>query len=102
MLHIGDCNGTAERQFSAAVHRNSQTQGFVTRCRLTLYIALMHHYAAALPACSVIDGVTGRCSEFVRTPNRVVSRLDLTPKVVVARGTLKLGRGSAYGFRSRN
>ena len=35
--------------------------------------ALMRHYAAALPARSLIDGATGRSSEFVRTPKRVVS-----------------------------
>jgi len=102
VLHIGGCNGVAERQFSAAVRGNSQTQGFVTRCRLTLYIVLTHHYTAALPVCSVIDGVNGRSSEFVRTPKRSSPRLDLTSKAVVVGGTLKLGRGSAFGFRSRN
>jgi cellulose synthase/poly-beta-1,6-N-acetylglucosamine synthase-like glycosyltransferase len=50
---------------------NSQNRGFVTTCRLTLYTLLMHHYAAALSAGSVINGMRGRRSGFVRTPKRV-------------------------------
>ena len=50
---------------------NSQLRGFVTTCRLTLYTVLMHHYAAALSAGSVINGIRGRRSGFVRTPKRV-------------------------------
>ena len=50
---------------------NSQIRGFVTTCRLTLYTVLMHHYAAALSAGSVINGIRGRRSGFVRTPKRV-------------------------------
>jgi cellulose synthase/poly-beta-1,6-N-acetylglucosamine synthase-like glycosyltransferase len=50
---------------------NSQIRGFVTTCRLTLYTILMHHYAAALSAGSVINGMRGRRSGFVRTPKRV-------------------------------
>ena len=45
--------------------------GFVTMCRLTLYTILMHHYAAALSAGNVINGIRGRRSGFVRTPKRV-------------------------------
>ncbi len=55
------------RRFGA----NSQIRGLVTTCRLTLYTVLMHHYAAALSAGSVINGVRGRRSGFVRTPKRV-------------------------------
>ena len=50
---------------------NSQGRGVVTTCRLTLYTVLMHHYAAALSAGSVINGIRGRRSGFVRTPKRV-------------------------------
>jgi cellulose synthase/poly-beta-1,6-N-acetylglucosamine synthase-like glycosyltransferase len=50
---------------------NFQPRGFVTTCRLTLYTVLMHHYAAALSAGSVINGIRGRRSGFVRTPKRV-------------------------------
>ena len=49
---------------------NSQARGFVTTCRLTLYTIVMHHYAAALSAGSVINGMRGRGSAFVRTPKR--------------------------------
>jgi hypothetical protein len=42
----------------------------MTTCRLTLYTILMHHYAAALSARSVIDGIRGRASAFVRTPKQ--------------------------------
>ncbi len=49
----------------------SQARGFVTTCRLTLYTILMHHYAAALSAGSVLNGIRGRRSGFVRTPKRV-------------------------------
>ncbi|HEX3523058.1 MAG TPA: hypothetical protein VHT52_13340, partial [Stellaceae bacterium] len=49
---------------------NSQNRGFVTTCRLTLYTLLMHHYAAALSAGSVINGMRGRRSGFVRTPKQ--------------------------------
>jgi cellulose synthase/poly-beta-1,6-N-acetylglucosamine synthase-like glycosyltransferase len=48
----------------------SQTRSFMTTCRLTLYTILMHHYAAALSARSVIDGIRGRASAFVRTPKQ--------------------------------
>jgi cellulose synthase/poly-beta-1,6-N-acetylglucosamine synthase-like glycosyltransferase len=48
-----------------------QPRGFVTTCRLTLYTILMHHYAAALTAGSVVNGIRGRRSGFVRTPKRV-------------------------------
>jgi hypothetical protein len=48
-----------------------QPRGFVTTCRLTLYTILMHHYAAALSAGSVVNGIRGRRSGFVRTPKRV-------------------------------
>jgi cellulose synthase/poly-beta-1,6-N-acetylglucosamine synthase-like glycosyltransferase len=48
----------------------SQTRSFMTTCRLTLYTILMHHYAAALSARSVIDGICGRASAFVRTPKQ--------------------------------
>jgi cellulose synthase/poly-beta-1,6-N-acetylglucosamine synthase-like glycosyltransferase len=48
-----------------------QARGFVTMCRLTLYTILMHHYAAALSAGNVINGIRGRRSGFVRTPKRV-------------------------------
>jgi cellulose synthase/poly-beta-1,6-N-acetylglucosamine synthase-like glycosyltransferase len=48
-----------------------QARGFVTTCRLTLYTVLMHHYAAALSAGSVLNGIRGRTSGFVRTPKRV-------------------------------
>jgi cellulose synthase/poly-beta-1,6-N-acetylglucosamine synthase-like glycosyltransferase len=50
---------------------NFQPRGFVTTCRLTLYTILMHHYAAALTAGSVVNGIRGRRSGFVRTPKRV-------------------------------
>ena len=50
---------------------NFQPRGFVTTCRLTLYTILMHHYAAALSAGSVVNGIRGRRSGFVRTPKRV-------------------------------
>lgn len=50
---------------------NSQVRGFVTTCRLTLYTVMMHHYAAALSAGSVVNGIRGRRSGFVRTPKRV-------------------------------
>ena len=49
----------------------SQARGFVTTCRVTLYTILMHHYAAALSAGSVLNGIRGRRSGFVRTPKRV-------------------------------
>lgn len=45
-------------------------QGLVARCRRTLHTVLMDHYAGALPACSVIDGVTGRSPDFVPSPKR--------------------------------
>ena len=48
-----------------------QPRGFVTTCGLTLYTILMHHYAAALSAGSVVNGIRGRRSGFVRTPKRV-------------------------------
>jgi hypothetical protein len=48
----------------------SQTRSFMTTCRLTLYTILMHHYAAALSTRSVIDGIRGRASAFVRTPKQ--------------------------------
>ena len=48
----------------------SQTRSFTTTCRLTLYTILMHHYAAALSTRSVIDGIRGRASAFVRTPKQ--------------------------------
>ena len=48
-----------------------QARGFVTMFRLTLYTILMHHYAAALSAGSVLNGIRGRRSGFVRTPKRV-------------------------------
>jgi cellulose synthase/poly-beta-1,6-N-acetylglucosamine synthase-like glycosyltransferase len=44
------------------------SRGFTTTCRLTFYTILMHHYAAALSARNVIDGIRGRASAFVRTP----------------------------------
>ncbi len=50
---------------------NPNARGFVTTCRLTLYTILMHHYAAALSAGSVLNGICGRRSGFVRTPKRV-------------------------------
>ena len=50
---------------------NSQIRGFMTTCRLTFYTVLMHHYAAALSAGSVLNGIRGRRSGFVRTPKRV-------------------------------
>ena len=48
----------------------SQTRSFTTTCRLTLYTVLMHQYAAALSTRSVIDGIRGRASAFVRTPKQ--------------------------------
>jgi cellulose synthase/poly-beta-1,6-N-acetylglucosamine synthase-like glycosyltransferase len=45
-----------------------RTRSFLETCRLTFYTILMHQYAAALTACSVIDGMRGRASAFVRTP----------------------------------
>jgi cellulose synthase/poly-beta-1,6-N-acetylglucosamine synthase-like glycosyltransferase len=48
----------------------SQTRSFMTTCRLTLYTILMHQYAAALSTRSVIDGIRGRASAFVRTPKQ--------------------------------
>jgi cellulose synthase/poly-beta-1,6-N-acetylglucosamine synthase-like glycosyltransferase len=48
----------------------SQTRSFTTTCRLTLYTILMHQYAAALSTRSVIDGIRGRASAFVRTPKQ--------------------------------
>jgi len=48
----------------------SHTRSFMTTCRLTLYTILMHQYAAALSARSVIDGIRGRASAFVRTPKQ--------------------------------
>jgi len=48
----------------------SETRRFMTTCRLTLYTIMMHHYAAALSARSVIDGMRGRASAFVRTPKQ--------------------------------
>jgi hypothetical protein len=50
---------------------NSQSRSFATTCRLTLYTVLMHHYAAALSAGSVVAGIRGRRSGFVRTPKQV-------------------------------
>ena len=50
---------------------NSQIRDFMTTCRLTFYTVLMHHYAAALSAGSVLNGIRGRRSGFVRTPKRV-------------------------------
>jgi cellulose synthase/poly-beta-1,6-N-acetylglucosamine synthase-like glycosyltransferase len=50
---------------------DAQPRGFATTCRLTLYTVLMHHYAAALSAGSVLNGIRGRRSGFVRTPKRV-------------------------------
>jgi cellulose synthase/poly-beta-1,6-N-acetylglucosamine synthase-like glycosyltransferase len=44
------------------------TRSFLGTCGLTFYTILMHHYAAALTARSVIDGIRGRASAFVRTP----------------------------------
>ena len=49
---------------------NSQIRDFMTTCRLTFYTVLMHHYAAALSAGSVLNGIRGRRSGFVRTPKR--------------------------------
>jgi cellulose synthase/poly-beta-1,6-N-acetylglucosamine synthase-like glycosyltransferase len=48
----------------------SETRSFTTTCRLTLYTILMHQYAAALSTRSVIDGIRGRASAFVRTPKQ--------------------------------
>jgi cellulose synthase/poly-beta-1,6-N-acetylglucosamine synthase-like glycosyltransferase len=48
----------------------SQTRSFTTTCRLTAYTILMHQYAAALSTRSVIDGIRGRASAFVRTPKQ--------------------------------
>jgi cellulose synthase/poly-beta-1,6-N-acetylglucosamine synthase-like glycosyltransferase len=48
----------------------SETRSFTTTCRLTLYTILMHQYAAALSTGSVIDGIRGRASAFVRTPKQ--------------------------------
>ena len=48
----------------------SPTRSFMTTCRLTFYTIMMHHYAAALSARSVLDGIRGRASAFVRTPKR--------------------------------
>jgi cellulose synthase/poly-beta-1,6-N-acetylglucosamine synthase-like glycosyltransferase len=48
----------------------SQTRSFTTTCRLTVYTILMHQYAAALSTRSVIDGIRGRASAFVRTPKQ--------------------------------
>jgi cellulose synthase/poly-beta-1,6-N-acetylglucosamine synthase-like glycosyltransferase len=48
----------------------SSTRSFKTTCRLTFYTMMMHHYAAALTARSVFDGIRGRASAFVRTPKR--------------------------------
>jgi cellulose synthase/poly-beta-1,6-N-acetylglucosamine synthase-like glycosyltransferase len=48
----------------------SQTRSFMRTCGLTCYTILMHHYAAALTARSVIDGIRGRASAFVRTPKQ--------------------------------
>jgi cellulose synthase/poly-beta-1,6-N-acetylglucosamine synthase-like glycosyltransferase len=48
----------------------SQTRSFMTTCALTFYTIMMHHYAAALSARSVLDGIRGRASAFVRTPKR--------------------------------
>jgi cellulose synthase/poly-beta-1,6-N-acetylglucosamine synthase-like glycosyltransferase len=48
-----------------------EPRGFVTTCWLTLYTVLMHHYAAALSVSSVLNGIRGRRSGFVRTPKRV-------------------------------
>jgi cellulose synthase/poly-beta-1,6-N-acetylglucosamine synthase-like glycosyltransferase len=59
------------RNFLRRFGVNTQTRGFLTTCRLTLYTLLMHHYAAALTAGSVLNGVRGRRSGFVRTPKRV-------------------------------
>ncbi len=59
------------RNFLPSSGTNSQVRGFVTTCRLTMYTVLMHHYAAALSARSVINGMRGRRSGFVRTPKRV-------------------------------
>ncbi len=50
---------------------NPQARGLVTTFRLTLYTIYMHHYAAALSAGSVLNGIRGRRSGFVRTPKRV-------------------------------
>jgi cellulose synthase/poly-beta-1,6-N-acetylglucosamine synthase-like glycosyltransferase len=48
----------------------SRTRSFTQTCGLTLYTILMHQYAAALTARSVIDGIRGRASAFVRTPKQ--------------------------------
>ena len=48
----------------------SPTRSFMTTCGLTFYTIMMHHYAAALSARSVLDGIRGRASAFVRTPKR--------------------------------
>ena len=48
----------------------SETRSFTTTCRLTLYTILMHQYAAALSTRSVIEGIRGRASAFVRTPKQ--------------------------------
>jgi cellulose synthase/poly-beta-1,6-N-acetylglucosamine synthase-like glycosyltransferase len=48
----------------------SQTRSFTTTCALTFYTIMMHHYAAALSVRSVLDGIRGRASAFVRTPKR--------------------------------
>ncbi|MGA8760897.1 MAG: glycosyltransferase [Stellaceae bacterium] len=48
----------------------SQTRSFMTTCGLTLYTILMHNYSAALSARSVLDGIRGRTSVFVRTPKK--------------------------------
>ncbi len=45
-----------------------RTRSFLETCRLTFYTILMHHYAAALTARGVFDGIRGRASAFVRTP----------------------------------
>jgi cellulose synthase/poly-beta-1,6-N-acetylglucosamine synthase-like glycosyltransferase len=48
----------------------SRTRSWITTCGLTLYAILMHQYAAARSMRSVIDGVRGRASTFVRTPKQ--------------------------------
>ncbi len=55
------------RRYGATSH----VRGFVTTCGLTLYTVLMHHYAASLSVASVVNGIRGRRSGFVRTPKRV-------------------------------
>src|SRR5262249_5712451 len=48
----------------------SQTRNFLTTCGLTLYTIMTREYAAPLSGRSVLAGMRGRDSAFVRTPKR--------------------------------